>query len=87
MVRVQHVLELISRLKQICNAEPESGQSGKFEDIHDRVETLARQGNRAIVFSQYTSAGFGVDAMSQVLRVVPPTDLYLASLRWTKDET
>ncbi len=71
-VRVQHVLELISRLKQICNAEPESGQSGKFEDIHDRVETLARQGNRAIVFSQYTSAGFGVDAMSQVLREFHP---------------
>ena len=67
-VRVQHVLELIARLKQICNAEPESGQSSKFEDIHDRIETLVAQGNRAIVFSQYTNADFGVDAMSHVLR-------------------
>ena len=29
-VRVQHVLELITRLKQICNAEPETGESAKF---------------------------------------------------------
>ena len=71
-VRVQHVLELISRLKQICNAEPESGQSGKFEDIHRRIETLVSQDNRAIVFSQYTSAGFGVDAISEVLREFHP---------------
>ena len=71
-VRVQHVLELIARLKQICNSEPESGESSKFEDIHHRIETLATQGNRAIVFSQYTSADFGVAAMSKILREFDP---------------
>ena len=71
-VRVQHVLELIARLKQICNSEPESGESSKFENIRSRVETLANQGNRALVFSQYTSAGFGVAAMSEVLREFDP---------------
>ena len=71
-VRVQHVLELIARLKQICNSEPESGESSKFEDVRSRIETLAKQGNRALVFSQYTSAGFGVAAMSQVLREFDP---------------
>ena len=71
-VRVQHVLELIARLKQICNSEPESGESSKFEDIRSRVETLANQDNRALVFSQYTSAGFGVAAMSEVLREFDP---------------
>ena len=71
-VRVQHVLELISRLKQICNAEPETGESSKFEDIRGRMETLAAQGNRALVFSQYRRAGFGVEAMAEALRDFRP---------------
>ena len=71
-VRVQHVLELIARLKQICNADPETGQSVKIEDIRQRVETLTQQGNRVIVFSQYTSAGFGVAAVAEALREFSP---------------
>ena len=71
-VRVQHVLELIQRLKQICNAEPETGESSKFEDVRQRVESLSQQGHRAIVFSQYVSNGFGVDAMAGILREFDP---------------
>ena len=71
-VRVQHVLELISRLKQICNAEPETGESSKFEEIRGRMETLAAQGNRALVFSQYRRAGFGVEAIAEALRAFRP---------------
>lgn len=71
-VRVQHVLELIQRLKQICNAEPETGESSKFEDIRRRMESLALQGHRAVVFSQYVGNGFGVDAMAGVLREFDP---------------
>ena len=71
-VRVQHVLELIQRLKQICNAEPETGESSKFEDIRRRVESLSLQGHQAIVFSQYVSNGFGVDAMAGILREFDP---------------
>ena len=71
-VRVQHVLELITRLKQICNAEPETGQSVKFEEIHSRMETLVAEGNRALVFSQYRREGFGVEAVAQTLREFRP---------------
>ena len=71
-VRVQHVLELITRLKQICNAEPETGESVKFEEIRGRVETLAAEGNRALVFSQYRREGFGVEAVAQALREFRP---------------
>lgn len=71
-VRVQHVLELITRLKQICNAEPESGESVKFEEIRARMETLAAEGNRALVFSQYRRQGFGVEAVAQALREFRP---------------
>ena len=71
-VRVQHVLELITRLKQICNAEPETGESVKFEEIRGRVETLAAEGNRALVFSQYRTSGFGVEAVAEALREFRP---------------
>ncbi|MDE2780898.1 MAG: DEAD/DEAH box helicase [Chloroflexota bacterium] len=71
-VRVQHVLELITRLKQICNAEPETGESAKFEEIRGRIETLAAEGNRALVFSQYRASGFGVEAVADALRDFRP---------------
>jgi len=71
-VRVQHVLELITRLKQICNAEPETGESAKFEEIRGRIETLAAEGNRALVFSQYRASGFGVEAVAEALRDFRP---------------
>ena len=71
-VRVQHVLELITHLKQICNAEPETGESAKFEEIRGRIETLAAGGNRALVFSQYRTSGFGVEAAAEALRDFRP---------------
>ena len=71
-VRVQHVLELITKLKQICNADPETGHSSKLEDIKDRLERLVAQGHRALVFSQYTSAASGVAAAVRCLRDFNP---------------
>ena len=71
-VRVAHVLELISRLKQICNADPETGESSKLEDMQRRMEGLTAGGNRAIVFSQYVTPEFGVDAAAEALRSFCP---------------
>jgi SNF2 family DNA or RNA helicase len=53
-VRITHVLELITRLKQICNTCPASGESAKLDDIADRLETLTAEGHKALIFSQYT---------------------------------
>jgi len=64
-VRIQHVLELITRLKQICNADPETGDSAKLEDIRNRLAILRDEGNRAIIFSQYTDDTFGVSAVAK----------------------
>lgn len=55
-VRVTHILELITRLKQICNVCPVSGRSAKLDDLEDRLVSLEAQGHRALVFSQYTGA-------------------------------
>ena len=74
-VRVQHVLELITRLKQICNADPETGQSSKLRDIRERLAQLVAQGHRALIFSQYTSATFGVAAAAGHLEAFNPLTL------------
>ncbi len=66
-VSVRHVLELITRLKQICNVDPRSGESSKLADIKDRLEQLAAQGHKALVFSQYTSETSGVAAAAGYL--------------------
>ena len=66
-ITIQHVLELITRLKQICNADPVNGESSKLDDIRERLELLAGQGHKALVFSQYTSDTSGVAAAASHL--------------------
>ncbi len=66
-IRVEHVLELILRLKQICNFCPRSGQSAKLADIRSRMEVLTDEGHRALVFSQFTDERFGVAAVRRAL--------------------
>src|SRR6266849_1496685 len=39
-LRITHVLELILRLKQICNFCPESGESSKLLDLRDRLGSI-----------------------------------------------
>ena len=74
-VGVRHVLELITRLKQICNADPRTGVSSKLDDIGDRLGTLAARGHKALVFSQYTSNTSGVAAAANYLRMFNPLTL------------
>jgi SNF2 family DNA or RNA helicase len=66
-IRIEHILELITRLKQICNADPETGESAKFVDIRERMATLCEEGHRALLFSQYTDQSFGVGAIASAL--------------------
>lgn len=74
-VSVRHVLELITRLKQICNADPQTGASAKLEDIGDRLAQLTAQGHRALVFSQYTNDVSGVAAAAAYLQEFNPLTL------------
>ncbi len=50
---VQHVFELVMRLKQICNFDPLTGQSAKLEQLLADLEEVADSGRKAIVFSQW----------------------------------
>jgi SNF2 family DNA or RNA helicase len=64
-LRISHVLELILRLKQICNFCPESGQSSKFADLRNRLSALIRSGEKALVFSQFVEEPFGARRLAR----------------------
>jgi SNF2 family DNA or RNA helicase len=52
-ITVQHVFELILRLKQICNFDPLTGESAKLEQLQADLAEVADSGRKAIVFSQW----------------------------------
>jgi hypothetical protein len=85
-VRIENVLELILRLKQICNFCPRTGQSGKLEDIRERIGTLVSEGHRALVFSQFVDPQFGVKAVASGLKDFCPLS-YTGSLASVQRES
>ena len=52
-ITIQHVFELVLRLKQICNFDPTTGASSKLERLEADFEECAASGRKAIVFSQW----------------------------------
>ncbi|HEY1603191.1 MAG TPA: DEAD/DEAH box helicase [Pirellulales bacterium] len=50
---IQHVFELILRLKQICNFDPATGASAKLERLTADMEEVAASGQKVLVFSQW----------------------------------
>lgn len=53
---IQHVFELVLRLKQICNFDPLTDTSTKLERIEADLEEIAESGRKAIIFSQWVGA-------------------------------
>ncbi len=53
-ITVQHVFELVMRLKQLCNFDLRTGESAKLDQLVDDMEEVAANGKKAIVFSQWT---------------------------------
>jgi SNF2 family DNA or RNA helicase len=52
-ISIQHVFQLVMRLKQICNFDPVTGESAKLERLVTDMEEVAASGRKAIVFSQW----------------------------------
>jgi SNF2 family DNA or RNA helicase len=52
-VTIQHVFELVLRLKQICNFDPATGASAKLERLSADLEEIAASGRKAVIFSQW----------------------------------
>jgi len=70
-VRVEHVLALITRLKQLCNFSPD-GESAKLDDLRGRLEELTAEGHRALVFTQFIDEASGARRIAERLRRFSP---------------
>lgn len=68
-ITIQHVFELVLRLKQICNYDPLTGQSCKLERLTAAMEEISDSGGKAILFSQWTKS---LDWMHQKLQHFNP---------------
>lgn len=71
-LRITHVLELILRLKQICNFCPETDRSAKLADLTGRLAEAVANGQRALVFSQFAGPHFGARRLAQALAAFDP---------------
>ena len=74
-VTISHVLELILRLKQICNACPQTGASAKRDDLLRRMTCVVEAGEKALVFSQFAAEPFGVAMLARHLAPFRPVVL------------
>jgi hypothetical protein len=79
LVRIENVLALIMKLKQICNFCPSSGASVKLDDMLDRMNILVSEGYRALIFSQFTDSMYGANAIASRLESFNPL-LYTGDL-------
>jgi len=52
-ITIQHVFELMWRLKMICNFDPRTGASSKLDQLSADMAEVAASDRKAIVFSQY----------------------------------
>lgn len=68
-VTIQHVFELVLRLKQICNFDPVTGASAKMERLEADIEEIAASGQKAIVFSQWVET---LDVIEEKLKRFNP---------------
>jgi SNF2 family DNA or RNA helicase len=68
-ITVQHVFELVMRLKQICNFDPVTGESAKLEQMQADLAEVADSGRKAIVFSQWVEP---LETLARALRSLGP---------------
>ena len=67
-ITVFHVFALITRLRQLCNFDPASGESAKLEVLTRDLEELTESGRKALVFSQFVDHRFGITRIAGCLR-------------------
>ncbi len=72
-ITVQHVFELVMRLKQICNFDPMTGQSAKLEQLAADLTEVAESGRKAIVFSQWVEP---LERIAQALAPLGPLQFH-----------
>jgi SNF2 family DNA or RNA helicase len=67
-ITAQSIIVLLNKLKQVCNRCPKSGESSKLVWLRESLENITAEGDKALVFSQYTDERFaGADWLEQEL--------------------
>lgn len=67
-ITAQIIIVLLNKLKQVCNRCPRSGESSKLVWLRDSLDGIAAEGDKALVFSQYTDERFaGADWLEKEL--------------------
>jgi SNF2 family DNA or RNA helicase len=84
-LRVENVLELVTRLKQICNFCPTTGRSAKLDDIRERLRTLDAEEHRALIFSQFADERYGGRKIVSALKPFRPL-LYTGDMPMAQKE-
>jgi SNF2 family DNA or RNA helicase len=72
-ITVQHIFELVMRLKQICNFDPLTGQSAKLERLEADLAEVAESGRKAIIFSQWVEP---LEILAQALAPLGPLQFH-----------
>jgi SNF2 family DNA or RNA helicase len=72
-ISVQHVFELVLRLKQICNFDPCTGESAKLEQLGAELAEVCDSGRKAIVFSQWVQP---LERLRQALAAYGPLEFH-----------
>lgn len=72
-ITVQHVFQLVMRLKQICNFDPVTGSSVKMEQLVADMEEVAANGRKAIVFSQWVEP---LEVLAKALEAYGPLQFH-----------
>jgi superfamily II DNA or RNA helicase len=67
-VTITHVFALITKLRQICNFEPVSGESSKVAVLCEDIEEIVESDRKALVFSQFVAEDFGIARISRILK-------------------
>lgn len=70
---IQHVFQLVLRLKQVCNFDPATGSSSKLERLEAELEECAASGRKAIVFSQWVET---IQQLSEKLQRFSPAEYH-----------
>lgn len=63
---INHIFALINKLKQICNFAHGKPTSPKTENLIEYIETIAANGEKVLIFSQYLEEG--INKIEQLLR-------------------
>ncbi len=66
-ITVTHVFQLITKLRQVCNFDPQTGRSAKLDYLLEDLDEIRESGRKAIIFSQFVDSRYGLKRVAERL--------------------